>query len=175
MNDKRTAKNGKNWVSLEVERVWRWRQYMGTKGKFGLPWPYERVWQKFAAKGKTTDSKRETPAAASSTADKKKRGEGERSRGFGRGLDLERIIGATDSSGEEEYSVEKTNERQKRKNWVSLEVERVRRWRKYMRTKGKFGLPWPYERVWEKWIYDSLKTDLHSKYNNANIIGKFSF
>ena len=70
----------------------------------------------FAAKGKTTDSKRETPTAASSTADKKKRGEGERSRGFGRGLDLERIIGATDSSGEEEYSVEKTNERQKRKN-----------------------------------------------------------
>merc|ERR1719216_330077 len=52
----------------------------------------------YAAK-KTTDSKRKTPAATSSAADKKKRGEGERPRGFGRGLDPERIIGATDSSG----------------------------------------------------------------------------
>ena len=80
----------------------------------------------FAAKGKTTDSKRETPAAASSTADKKKRGEGERSRGFGRGLDLERIIGATDSSGEEEYSVEKTNERQK-----TAKIEYLLKWKGY--------------------------------------------
>ena len=49
---------------------------------------------------KTTDSKRKAPAAATTSTDKKKRGEGEKPRGFGRGLDPERIIGATDSSGE---------------------------------------------------------------------------
>ena len=53
----------------------------------------------YAAK-KTTDAKRKGPAAASTTADKKKREDAEKPRGFGRGLDPERIIGATDSSGE---------------------------------------------------------------------------
>ena len=48
---------------------------------------------------KTTDSKRKAPAA-NMAIDKKKRGEGEKPRGFGRGLGPERIIGATDLSGE---------------------------------------------------------------------------
>ena len=53
----------------------------------------------YAAK-KTTDAKQKGPAAAFTTVDKKKHGEGEQPRGIGRGLDQERIIGATDSSGE---------------------------------------------------------------------------
>ena len=58
----------------------------------------------YAAK-KTTDSKRKGSAPASSAADEKKRGEGEKPRRFGRGLDPERIIGATDSSGELKFLI----------------------------------------------------------------------
>ena len=66
---------------------------------------YSSRWRRFdfeknyAAK-KTTDSKRKGSAPASSAADKKKCGEREKPSGFGRGLDPERIIRATDSSGE---------------------------------------------------------------------------
>ena len=59
-----------------------------------------KEFEKNNAAKKTTDSKRKAPAAATTSTDKKKRGEGEKPRGFGRGLDPERIIGATDSSGE---------------------------------------------------------------------------
>ncbi|KAJ0058477.1 hypothetical protein NL108_015201, partial [Boleophthalmus pectinirostris] len=52
---------------------------------------------------KKKDGKRKS-AASSGDADekggKKKKEEGEKARGFGRGLQPERIIGATDSSGE---------------------------------------------------------------------------
>ena len=59
-----------------------------------------KEFEKNYASKKTTDSKRKGSAPASSAADKKKCGEGEKSSGFGRGLDPERIIRATDSSGE---------------------------------------------------------------------------
>ena len=59
-----------------------------------------KEFEKDNAGKKTTDFKRKASSAASSAADKKKRGEGEKPRGFGRGLDPERIIRATDSSGE---------------------------------------------------------------------------
>merc|ERR1712080_429733 len=51
----------------------------------------------YAAK-KATDQKRKAPAATATpnTAEKKKRSEGEKPRGFARGLDPERIIGAPD-------------------------------------------------------------------------------
>lgn len=42
----------------------------------------------------------EPPAEAEERSSKKKKEEGEKARGFGRGLQPERIIGATDSSGE---------------------------------------------------------------------------
>merc|ERR1712020_223163 len=49
----------------------------------------------------STDTKRKsTPAPTPSGVSKKNRGEGDKARGFGRGLDPERMIGATDSSGE---------------------------------------------------------------------------
>merc|ERR1712088_239179 len=96
--DKRTAKNGK------VEYLLKWKGY----GDEDNTWePKENLdchdlmkefEKNYAAK--KTDAKRKTPVATSSASDKKKRGEGERPRGFGRGLDPERIIGATDSSGE---------------------------------------------------------------------------
>merc|ERR1712043_80820 len=97
--DKRTGKGGK------IEYLLKWKGY----GDEDITWePKENLdchdlikeFEKNYAAKKTTDTKRKAPAAASSTADKKKRGEGEKPRGFGRGLDPERIIGATDSSGE---------------------------------------------------------------------------
>merc|ERR1711981_677712 len=97
--DKRTGKNGK------VEYLLKWKGY----GDEDNTWePAEnldchdliKTFEKaHAAKKATADSKRKAPAAAAG-ADKKKRGDGEKPRGFGRGLDPERIIGATDSSGE---------------------------------------------------------------------------
>merc|ERR1712156_1296253 len=97
--DKRTAKNGK------VEYLLKWKGY----GDEDNTWePKENLdchdlikeFEKNYAAKKTTDAKRKGPDVASTTADKKKRGEGEKPRRFGRGLDPERIIGATDSSGE---------------------------------------------------------------------------
>ena len=100
--DKRTAKNGK------IEYLLKWKGY----GDEDNTWePSEnldchdliKTFEKaHAAKKAATpsDSKRKAPATTPTTAEKKKRGDGERPRGFGRGLDPERIIGATDSSGE---------------------------------------------------------------------------
>merc|ERR1711894_462899 len=95
--DKRTAKNGK------IEYLLKWKGY----GDEDNTWePKENLdchdlmkeFEKNYAAKKTADSKRKAPAANTTAADKKKRGE--KPRGFGRGLDPERIIGATDSSGE---------------------------------------------------------------------------
>ena len=96
--DKRTGKSGK------IEYLLKWKGY----GDEDNTWePKENLdchdmikeFEKNNAAKKTTDSKRKAPAAATTSTDKK-RGEGEKPRGFGRGLDPERIIGATDSSGE---------------------------------------------------------------------------
>ena len=54
---------------------------------------------------KATDSKRKASSASSSVADKEKCGEREKPRGFGRGLDPERIICATDSSAELTFQI----------------------------------------------------------------------
>ena len=59
-----------------------------------------KEFEKDNARKTAADSKRKASSSASSAADKKKRGEREKPSGFGRGLDPERIIGATDSSGE---------------------------------------------------------------------------
>ena len=97
--DKRTAKNGK------VEYLLKWKGY-GDEDNTREPkenldcHDLIKEFEKNYAAKKTTDAKRKGPAAASTTADKKKRGDGGKPRGFGRGLDPERIIGATDSSGE---------------------------------------------------------------------------
>ena len=56
--------------------------------------------EKDNAGNKAIDSKRKTSSAASPAANKKKRGEREKPRGFGRGLDPERIMGASESPGE---------------------------------------------------------------------------
>ena len=55
-----------------------------------------KEFEKDNARKNTKDFKPKASSAASSAADKKKRGEGEMPRGFGPGLDLERIRGATD-------------------------------------------------------------------------------
>merc|ERR1712066_889895 len=98
--DKRTGKNGK------VEYLLKWKGYGDEDNTWepaenldchDLIKAFEKVHA--AKKGATSDPKRKAPAAAAGP-DKKKRGEGEKPRGFGRGLDPERIIGATDSSGE---------------------------------------------------------------------------
>ena len=97
--DKRTGKSGK------IEYLLKWKGYGDEENTWE---PKENLdchdmikeFEKNNAAKKTTDSKRKAPAAATTSTDKKKRGEGEKPRGFGRGLDPERIIGATDSSGE---------------------------------------------------------------------------
>ena len=57
---------------------------------------YER---KRAAKGKKDAGDKRKSTAGSSDSSKKKKDDGDKPKGFGRGLDPERIIGATDSSG----------------------------------------------------------------------------
>merc|ERR1712227_913994 len=78
--DKRTAKNGK------VEYLLKWKGYGDEDNRWE---PKENL-----------DCHDLIKEFEKNYADKKKRGEGERPRGFGRGLAPERIIGATDSSGE---------------------------------------------------------------------------
>ena len=97
--DKRTSKNG------NIEYLLKWKGY-GVEDNTSEPkenldcHDLIKEFEKNYAAKKTTDSKRKGLAPAFSATDKKKRGEGENPRGFGRGLDPERIIGATDSSGE---------------------------------------------------------------------------
>merc|ERR1711974_213185 len=60
---------------------------------------FEKQYKENAATRKSTGQEKRKGTGSSSDT-KKKRTEDEKLRGFGRGLDPERIIGATDSSGE---------------------------------------------------------------------------
>jgi len=94
--DKRIGKNGK------IEYLLKWRGF-GDEDNTWEPsdnLDCEELIQAFEtarSKSKTKTEKRKTGGGGEPKA---KRKDGERSRGFDRGLDPERIIGATDSSGE---------------------------------------------------------------------------
>jgi len=103
--DKRTGKNGK------VEYLLKWKGYGDEDNTWepsenldcqDLIETFEKKYkEKQAAKksGAGGPEKRKGAGGASGEG-KKKKGDDERPRGFDRGLDPERIIGATDSSGE---------------------------------------------------------------------------
>lgn len=99
--DKRT-KGGK------IEYLLKWKGYGDEDNTWepsenldcqDLIQEYEK---KRAAKGKASagGDKRKSTAGSTDSAKKKKGDDGDRAKGFSRGLDPERIIGATDSSGE---------------------------------------------------------------------------
>jgi len=93
--DKRFGKNGK------IEYLLKWRGFgdedntWEPKENLDCPELIEAYEQK--NKSMKKPEKRKNPSMG---ADPKKRKDGERARGFERSLDPERIIGATDSSGE---------------------------------------------------------------------------
>jgi len=98
--DKRVGRNGK------VEYLLKWKGY-GDEDNTWEPKEnldcedmietFEKARRDKADKKKGADKRRSYADIGSS---KKKKGDDEKPRGFGRGLDPERIIGATDSSGE---------------------------------------------------------------------------
>ena len=98
--DKRVGRNGK------VEYLLKWKGY-GDEDNTWEPKEnldcedmieaFEKARRDKADKKKGADKRRSDADIGSS---KKKKGDDEKPRGFGRGLDPERIIGATDSSGE---------------------------------------------------------------------------
>jgi len=100
--DKRTGKNGK------VEYLLKWKGYGDEDNTWepsenldcqDLIEGFEKKYkEKQAAKKSVGPEKRK--GAGGGSESKKKKGDDERPRGFDRGLDPERIIGATDSSGE---------------------------------------------------------------------------
>ena len=95
--DKRVGKNGK------VEYLLRWKGYgdddntWEPKENLDCPELIDEFERNYAAKKPVKSEKRKSMAGGEPKA---KRPAGERPRGFDRGLDPERIIGATDSSGE---------------------------------------------------------------------------
>lgn len=96
--DKRVGRNGK------VEYLLKWKGY-GDEDNTWEPSEnldcgdlIEEFEKKYKEKSKKAGEKRKASTGPSS--EKKKRGDEDRPRGFDRGLDPERIIGATDSSGE---------------------------------------------------------------------------
>ena len=98
--DKRVGRNGK------VEYLLKWKGY-GDEDNTWEPKEnldcedmietFEKARRDKADKKKGSDKRKSDADIGSS---KKKKGDDEKPRGFGRGLDPERIIGATDSSGE---------------------------------------------------------------------------
>ena len=101
--DKRTGKNGK------VEYLLKWKGYGDEDNTWepsenldcqDLIETFEKKYkEKQAAKKSAGPEKRKGVGTGADS--KKKKAEDERPRGFDRGLDPERIIGATDSSGKD--------------------------------------------------------------------------
>ena len=100
--DKRIGKNGK------VEYLLRWKGYGDDDNtwepKENLDCPelieaFEKAWSQMQKKGGRPGSEKRKGGLLGGEP-KAKRKDGERPRGFDRCLDPERIIGATDSSGE---------------------------------------------------------------------------
>ena len=104
--DKRVGKNGK------IEYLLKWRGYGDEDNtwepKENLDCPelieaFEKAWSQQKKGGRPGGEKRKGGAIGSEP--KAKRKDGERPRGFDRCLDPERIIGATDSSGEQMFLI----------------------------------------------------------------------
>merc|ERR1712001_737353 len=94
VTDKRVGRNGK------VEYLLKWKGY-GDEDNTWEPrenLDCEEMIETFEKARREKADKRKGDADGGSS--KKKKGDDEKPRGFGRGLDPERIIGATDSSGE---------------------------------------------------------------------------
>ena len=100
--DKRVGKNGK------IEYLLKWRGYGDEDNtwepKENLDCPelieaFEKAWSQMQKKGGRPGSEKRKGGSLGGEP-KAKRKDGERPRGFDRCLDPERIIGATDSSGE---------------------------------------------------------------------------
>merc|ERR1712083_813577 len=100
--DKRVGRNGK------VEYLLKWKGYGGEDNTWeprenldceDLIEAFEKKRKEKSDKKKEAE-KRKSGATSSDASSKKKKGDEEKPRGFDRSLDPERIIGATDSSGE---------------------------------------------------------------------------
>ena len=101
--DKRAGRNGK------IEYLLKWRGYGDEDNtwepKENLDCPelieaFEKAWSLLQKKGGRPGGEKRKGGPGGGGEPKAKRKEGERPRGFDRSLDPERIIGATDSSGE---------------------------------------------------------------------------
>merc|ERR1712178_508202 len=98
--DKRVGRNGKTEYLLkwkgygDEDNTWEPKENLDCEDLID---EFER---KRAAKGKKDAGDKRKSTAGSSDSAKKKKDDGDKPKGFGRGLDPERIIGATDSSGE---------------------------------------------------------------------------
>merc|ERR1712083_151245 len=91
--DKRVGRNGK------VEYLLKWKGY-GDEDNTWEPRENLDCEDLIEAFEKKRKEKRKSGATSSDASSKKKKGDEEKPRGFDRSLDPERIIGATDSSGE---------------------------------------------------------------------------
>merc|ERR1712083_470408 len=98
--DKRVGRNGKveyllKWKGYgDEDNTWEPRENLDCEEMIET---FEKARREKADKKKGSDKRKSDADGGSS---KKKKGDDEKPRGFGRGLDPERIIGATDSSGE---------------------------------------------------------------------------
>merc|ERR1711884_715560 len=99
--DKRIGKNGKieyllKWKGYgDEDNTWEPKENLDCEDMIEA---FEKARRDKADKKKGSDKRKSDADGGSSK--KKKGGDDEKPRGFGRGLDPERIIGATDSSGE---------------------------------------------------------------------------
>merc|ERR1712045_288223 len=101
VTDKRVGRNGKveyllKWKGYgDEDNTWEPRENLDCEEMIET---FEKARRDKADKKKGSDKRKSDADGGSSK--KKKGGDDEKPRGFGRGLDPERIIGATDSSGE---------------------------------------------------------------------------
>merc|ERR1712226_1064823 len=99
--DKRVGRNGKveyllKWKGYgDEDNTWEPKENLDCQDMIEI---FEKARKAKADKKNGGSDKRKSDADGGSS--KKKKGDDEKPRGFGRGLDPERIIGATDSSGE---------------------------------------------------------------------------